>query len=47
MLQIYNHTMQKIILGLLFAVTLTITACGVKSELARPDDSFPRNYPVY
>lgn len=45
--QIYNPIMQKLILGILFVVTLAVTACGVKSELARHGDGFPRNYPVY
>ena len=39
--------MKKTLLGILLIITLAVSACGVKSELARPDESFPRNYPVY
>ncbi|MDE6481541.1 MAG: lipoprotein [Alphaproteobacteria bacterium] len=37
--------MKQIILTL--AALIILTGCGVKSDLARPGDSFPRNYPVY
>ena len=39
--------MKKLFLGFLLISTLAITACGVKSELVRPDPSYPRSYPVY
>ena len=39
--------MKKVFLGFLLITTLATAACGVKSNLSRPDSSFPRNYPVY
>lgn len=39
--------MKKAFLGFLLITMLTLTGCGVKSDLQRPDKSFPRNYPVY
>lgn len=38
---------KKIFLGFLLIATVAVAACGVKSELAKPDPSFPRTYPVY
>ena len=43
----YNEIMKKIILGILCISILALAACGVKSDLRRPDSSFPRSYPVY
>ena len=39
--------MKKIILGFIIVATLVVAGCGVKSDLRRPDPSFPRDYPVY
>lgn len=39
--------MKKVFIGFIFISILTVAGCGVKSDLARPDPSFPRNYPVY
>ncbi len=39
--------MKKLFLGFFIVATLAMAGCGVKSELDRPGDSFPRNYPVY
>ena len=39
--------MKKAILGFVIVATLAIAGCGVKSDLVRPDPSFPRDYPVY
>lgn len=35
-----------LVLALIF-VALTVAGCGVKSDLVRPDGTFPRNYPIY
>ena len=43
----YNNRMRKIFIGFILFSSLLVAACGVKSELARPDASFPRDYPVY
>lgn len=39
--------MKKVFIGFIFISILTVAGCGVKSDLARPDPSFPRDYPVY
>ena len=39
--------MKKVFIGFIFISILTVAGCGVKSDLARPDPAFPRNYPVY
>ena len=41
----YNARMKVICLSLIVMVMLA--GCGVKSDLSRPGDTFPRNYPVY
>ena len=46
-LSVYNHVMKKIILGLMVVSVFALAGCGVKSDLVRPNSSFPRNYPVY
>ncbi len=44
----YNlNNMKKLFLGFLLICTMTVAACGVKSNLDNPDPSYPRNYPVY
>lgn len=43
----YNSGMKKLFIGFIVISILTITGCGVKSDLVRPDKSFPRDYPVY
>ena len=41
--------MKKLIFAVfaVLVVAFTVAGCGVKSDLVRPDKSFPRNYPVY
>ena len=39
--------MKKLFMLFLLIGTLAVSACGVKSELDKPDPSFPRDYPVY
>jgi len=41
----YNAGMKSILLSL--AVLVILGACGVKTDLTHPGDTFPRNYPVY
>ena len=45
----YNQIMKKLIFAVfaVLVVAFTVAGCGVKSDLVRPDKSFPRNYPVY
>lgn len=43
----HNLGMKKVFLFFVILSTLVVAGCGVKSELERPDPSFPRNYPVY
>jgi hypothetical protein len=44
-LMYYNSRMKKIILWIFVVVILS--ACGVKSDLQRPNPAYPRDYPVY
>ncbi len=37
--------MKSLALSLMLLVILA--GCGVKSDLAHPNDAYPRNYPVY
>ena len=46
LVQYIIHLMKKTILLVLAVITLSITGCGVKSDLKRIGD-FPRDYPVY
>ena len=39
--------MKKILIGFVVILSFAVAGCGVKSDLARPDASFPRDYPVY
>ncbi|MFQ6702737.1 MAG: lipoprotein [Alphaproteobacteria bacterium] len=39
--------MKKALIGFVVVSILALAGCGVKSDLARPDASFPRDYPVY
>ena len=39
--------MKKIFLIFAVLSVFAVTGCGVKSDLVRPGDSYPRNYPVY
>lgn len=39
--------MKKIVLFLLVGAIFAVAGCGVKSELVKPNQEFPRNYPVY
>ncbi|MBQ8255932.1 MAG: lipoprotein [Alphaproteobacteria bacterium] len=39
--------MKKIFIGFIVLSVFALSGCGVKSDLARPDPSFPRNYPIY
>lgn len=41
--------MKKIIYAIfvIFIVAISVAGCGVKSDLVRPDGTFPRNYPIY
>lgn len=43
----YNCRMKKIFTIFIVLGILIISGCGVKSDLKRPDPSFPRNYPIY
>ena len=43
----YNKRMKKIVLCVLLISSLGVAACGVKSDLEKPNPSFPREYPVY
>ena len=45
--QMYNTGMKKLISFLMLCAILLVSGCGVKSELVRPDGSFPRDYPIY
>ena len=45
--QLYNIGMKKVLMFFVLLSVLIISGCGVKSELVRPDDGFPRNYPIY
>jgi len=36
-----------LVIAMLLMSVLAVSGCGVKSDLARPDSSFPRDYPVY
>ena len=40
-------SMNKVFIGFLLIATMAVAACGVKSDLEKPDPSYPRNYPVY
>lgn len=37
--------MKRILLAL--TVLVVLAGCGVKTDLPRPGDTYPRNYPVY
>ena len=45
--QLYNGCMKKLFMFFVLMTVLIVSGCGVKSELARPDGSFPRDYPIY
>jgi len=44
---VHNTSMKKVILILSVLSVFVVAACGVRSDLARPDPSYPRNYPMY
>ena len=44
---VYNGRMKKVILGILVVLLLAVAGCGVKTSPDRPDNSFPRAYPVH
>ncbi|MDW2994790.1 MAG: lipoprotein [Alphaproteobacteria bacterium] len=39
--------MKKLLTFFILCAVLTLAGCGVKSELVRPGDTFPRDYPIY
>ena len=45
--QLYNDCMKKVFMFFVLITVLIVSGCGVKSELTRPDGSFPRDYPIY
>lgn len=45
--QLYNSRMKKLFMFFVLMTVLIVSGCGVKSELTRPDGSFPRDYPIY
>lgn len=46
-IRVYNQRMRSLFVFCLLIISLIVSGCGVKSDLVRPDQSFPRDYPVY